>query len=52
MVEDLQNVKSSKKGSLPSPFGEVLATEMGDAGMIDRDGPAALDTPLEDGKGD
>ena len=38
--------------SLPSPFGEVHTTEMGNAGIMGRDGPAALDSPLEDGKGD
>ena len=37
-------------GSLPSPFGEALATEIGDVGIMGCDGPPALDTPLEDGK--
>ena len=39
-----------ENGSLPSPFGEVLATEMGELGIIGCGGPPALDTPLEDVK--
>ena len=39
-----------ENGSFTSPFGEILATKMGDVGITDGDGPPALDTPLENGK--
>ena len=39
-----------ENGSLPSPFGEVLSTEMGDIGIVDGGGLPALDTPYEGGK--